>query len=237
MRKKGFSAVETMISLALFLMIVMAVFEVFGLARGFFLKIKKGEEETQAAMAALDKMRIDLLQAGSGLSQAIRLGIIEGIKMSEESLTILNLQETLLLSEDLAPGTQRIILGAAAAISPGREICLINAQRGERRSVLSCKGKVIVLASPLEFFYRKKETQVLLVETISLYLDKGRSTIRRQVNLSSPQPLLEDVYSFDFGFDAKNNLARVNFVLKANEEKTYELLVFPKNIALSLRRS
>ncbi len=237
MRKKGFSAVETMISLALFLMIVMAVFEGLGLARGYFLKIKKGEEETQAAMAALDKMRIDLLQAGSGLSQAVRLGIIEGIKLSEESLTILSLQETLFLSEDLVPGTQRIVLDAATGISAGREICLVSGHRGERRSVSSCKGKAIVLASPLEFSYRKKETRVLLVEKISLYLDKGRSTIRRRVNASSPQPLLEDVYSFRFGFEAENNLARVNFALKADEEKTYELLVFPKNIALCLRRS
>jgi len=237
MGKKGFSAIETMISLALFLMIVMAVSEVLDLARGFFLKLKKVEEETQAAMAALDKMRIDLLQAGSGLSQAIRLGIVEGIKLSEEELTIFSLQETLSLSEDLLPGTQRIILDAVAGISPGREICFIYGHRGERQSILSCEGKTILLASPIEFSYRKDETRLLLVEKISLFLDKGRSTIRRRVNSSSPQPLLDDVHSFGFDFKAGNNLARVNFALKADEEKMYEVLVFPKNTALCLKRS
>lgn len=237
MAKKGFSAVESMISLALFLMIVMAVFEVLDLARGFFVKLKKAEEETQAAMAALDKMRIDLLQAGSGLSQAIRLGIAEGIRLSEEELTIFSLQETLSISEDLLPGTQRIILDAVAEMGPGREICFINGHRGERQSISACEGKTILLASPLEFSYRKDKTQLLLLEKISLYLDKGRNTIRRRVNSSSPQPLLDDVHSFGFDFERGTNLARVNFVLKANKEKIYEVFVFPKNTALCLKHS
>jgi hypothetical protein len=226
-----------MISLALFLMIVIAVFEALDLARGLFIKLKKAEEETQAAIAALDKMRIDLLQAGCGLSQAIRLGITEGIRLSDEELIIFSLQETLYLSEDLMPGTQRIILDAVADISPGRQICFIDGHKGEQQSISGCEGKAILLASPLESSYRKSETQLLLIEKICLYLDKGRSTIRRRVNSSSPQPLLDDVYSFGFGFEAENNLAWVNFALKANEEKRYELLVFPKNTALCPNRS
>jgi hypothetical protein len=237
MGKKGFSAIETMISLALFLMIVMAVFELLGVARGLFLKLKKVEEETQAAMAALDKMKIDLMQAGSGLSQAIRLGIIEGIDLSDEELTIFSLQETLHISEDLLPGTQRIILNDVAGMSPGREICLIDGSQGERQSILSCEGKTILVASPLEFSYPKNETQLLLIERISFYLDKERSTIRRRVNSSSPQPLLDDVRCFGFDFKSDNNLARVSFALKTDEEKMYEVLVFPKNTALCLKRS
>ncbi len=226
-----------MISLTLFLIIVIAFFEVLGLARGLFIKLKKAEEDTQAAMAALDKMRIDLLRAGSGLTQAIRLGIAKGIERNEEGLVIFSLEETRFPSEDLFPGTQRIILDSTAGTSPGREICLMAGYLGEHRSIVACEGKSILLDSPLEFSYPKNETQLLLLEKISLFLDKARSTIRRRVNSSSAQPLLDEVHSFSFDFKTEDNLVRVNFALKADEERIYEILVFPKNTAICSKPS
>jgi len=237
MRKRGFSIIENLISLALGLLVLMAVFEVFGTARSLFLKLKKAEEEAQAAMACLDKMRIDLFHAGTGLSLPIRLGLVDGLDSTDRGICIFSLQESYAVTEDLLPGTVRIPLKTTAGIASGREICILEGRKGERNAVSSCRGDdAITLTAPLAHSYQEDGAQVLLLEKVTLYLDEERSLIRRRVNASSPQPLLEDVHHFDCDFGEENNLVRIRFALKANQEKTYELLVFPKNTGLCSAR-
>ena len=57
--------------------------------------------------------------------------------------------------------------------------------------------------------------------------------MRRKVNASPAQPLLEDVASFEFEYSKDDNLVRLNLALKAEEEKKYETIVFPKNVAMA----
>ena len=61
---KGFSLIESLISLSLFLIIVLTCFELFGITRDTFLKLKNNEEAREAVLAALDKIRTDILAGG-----------------------------------------------------------------------------------------------------------------------------------------------------------------------------
>ncbi len=237
MEKRGFSLIESLTSMTLSLLMLAAVFEAFAITRNFFLSLKKSEEETLAVMACLDKMRFDLQRAGAGLSGPIRHGLIESLSFEGKKIVILSLEESYKIAADLPAGATRINLAVASEVSRGRNICLYDGKQGECKLVSSCPdNKTIILTTALEHSYSKDETRLLLLEKVTFYLEESKSTLRRQVNASSPQPLLEEVASFDCLFNKENNLFAVRLALISNREKNYELNVFPKNTAPFLQR-
>jgi competence protein ComGF len=72
-----------------------------------------------------------------------------------------------------------------------------------------------------------------LLRRISIFFDDTKGVIRRRVNASPAQPLLEDVASFEIECNRDANLVRLDLALKADEEKKYETTVFPKNTAMA----
>jgi hypothetical protein len=237
MKRNGFSAIEISLSLALFLIIILATFEFLGITRDFFFKLKNAQEETQAAMAALDKMKVDLLRAGAGLLRPVRWGEVEGIAIIDDALIISRREKSYALLQDLSQGENRVVLETAAGLSSGKEVCVFDDEKAEVKAISLVEGKTIFLTSALEASYLSSESQIALVEKTSLFLDEKNSCIRRQVNASSPQPLLDNVLSFEFAYEKEGNLARLSFILKDNQEKKYELFVYPKNMALGLKTS
>lgn len=237
MIKRGFSAIESLIALVFFSFVVLSAFEFFGLTRSLFFKLKKTEEETLAVMAALDKARIDLCHAGYNLVDPIRIGTIQGVLNDTLSLIIYSSEQSLSLFENPGAGVSRLFVESTEGLSSGREICLFDGQKGEKKLVASFEDKAILLSSPLELSYQAAETRVLLLEKVTFYLDGRNGILRRKVNSSSPQPLLEDVHSFDFDFEKESNLVRLRLALKSDEEKRYEMVIFPKNTGLCLAPS
>ncbi len=239
MKRKGFSAIEASLSLALLLMVLMAAFEFFGIARDLFFKLKNAQEGNQAAMAALDKMRIDVLRAGAGLLDPVRQGAIEGIAIEEDALVLTRSGGIFSLDQDLPSGETRIGLETAADLGPGKDVCIFDGARTEVKTVASVEGKSIHLDTPLEGSYSRDETKLALLERTWLFLDASKSCIRRKVNNSSPQPLLDNALSFEFSYDREANLVWVSFAVESNrqkkKERKYELLVYPKNLSLGLK--
>jgi hypothetical protein len=100
-------------------------------------------------------------------------------------------------------------------------------------SVVSTDQESIVIESPLLSDYSQENTHMILLRKISLFLDETYGVIRRKVNASPAQPLLEGVASFEFDYIRDSNLVRLDLNLKLDEEKEYETTVFPKNTAIS----
>ncbi len=237
MTKKGFSAIETSLCLALFLIILFAAYESFGITKDFFLRLKKAQEENQTAMAALDKMRIDLLRAGSGLLALIKLETVEGIAIANNALIILNGEKTYSLLADIPEGQASLPVETTTGLSPGREISVLDDSKAEIKTISSIDAKSILLSSPLEASYSMNETRIVLLEKTALFFDQKTATIRRKVNASPAQPLLEEALYFEFFYEKESNLAKLAFALKNCKEKKHELWVYPKNIALASPKS
>jgi type II secretory pathway pseudopilin PulG len=235
MKERGFSLIEALISLGLSLLILLAAFEFFGITRSLFLKLKETHEQNQAIQAALVKLRIDLLHAGYGLETPLRAGVVEGIEAAGASLIILSRDEVYVLSADASPGESRVTLETVTGLSPGRLICLAEEEKAEVHSIAALEGKTILLNEPLEASYMSAIAQLLLIEEVSYFLDERSSVLRRKVNASPAQPLLDDAGIFVPAYQRESNLARVILAGKANQERTYELFVFPKNLGLVLR--
>lgn len=230
--QRGFSLLEGLLSLFLFLLIVLFSLECFLSVREHFAELKESETANTAVYAALDRMRKDLRDAGLGLIEAMGLQILEGVYETQGMLIVLSKDEDIAIEEGLVSGQQRIPTPDAQGIKRGQQIGIFDHFGGEVHSVSSIDQNSIVIESPLVSNYLYENTSVILLRKISLYLDEANGVIRRKVNSSPAQPLLESVASFEFDYVRDANLVKLGLILKLDEEKIYETTVFPKNTAM-----
>lgn len=230
--RAGFSLIEALLSLFLFFIITFASLEFFLSLKAHFFKIKEDEEMRLAAFVALDKMRIDFLEGGLGLLEPLKLGIFRAIYSNNEVITIRSKQDELILLSDALQGETRLSLKPPKDISKGREICIFNPFRGEVKNISTFDKESITLNSPLQSSYLKENSTVILIKQIFLSLEEKTGILRRKVNTSSAQPLLEDIEIFESDYEEKKNLVKIRLILKPQKEKEYEALIFPKNLAL-----
>jgi hypothetical protein len=152
----------------------------------------------------------------------------------QQTLTISTSERAYALTQDLLAGQTRVPLETVTGLSPQREVCLVEEGWSELHTLSACIPNAAVLAEPLQASFSKNRGQLLLIEKVVYFLDGPAGVLRRKVNASSPQPLLDDVAVFDFSYDKATNLAKASFSLKSSQEKKYEISVFPKNIGLAL---
>lgn len=219
--------------MCLSLFMVVAAFEFFGITRDLFIKLKGEEMDTQSAEAALDKIRIDLRRAGQGLVAPMRNSTIAGVEVAGQAITIALGEKSYELGQDLVPGQTRVPLPATSGLSALREVCLVENGWGELHSISSVESGAIVIGEPLQAAFSRTGGLLHLVEKISYFLDGPSGILRRKVNSSPAQPLLEEVAVFEFRYDASVNLAWAGFSMKNGKEGKYEISVFPKNIGLA----
>jgi Tfp pilus assembly protein PilV len=233
--RKASALVESLIALTIFAIAVLASLEFFGTTRKAFFKLRDAETAQESAQAALDKMRADIFLAGRGLIEAMEMGIVAGIEGGGTDLTIRSVAKTTGLLADGVSGQKTISILDADGMSAGKEICLINKMRGEAAAIASVVGLTLTLNAPLTDNYPSGESRLLVLEKIAYSLDPSRTTIKRKVNASSAQPLLEGVASFVLGYAATENLASVCIAFPSGTQKTFSLSTFPKNMALARR--
>jgi hypothetical protein len=231
-KEEGFSVIESVMSLFLFLLIVLFSLDCFIASRKHFSQLQRSETSNTSAYAAIDRMRGDMIDAGLGLVKPMALKILKGISQTQGELTILSKNEDLLLSGDLVSGQQRIPLARTRNLKTGQQICIFSADSGEIHSIHSISQDSILIDSPLDSNYMQEKTSLVLLRRVSLFFDETAGVIRRKVNTSPAQPLLEEVASFSYEFLEDSNLVRLHLCLMINEEKDYETTIFPKNTAL-----
>jgi hypothetical protein len=178
-------------------------------------------------------MRMDLRDAGLGLAEAMCSQVLEGVCISEGKLVVLRKDMDIVVGEDLTSGQQRIPTPDSKKIKKGQQIGIFDLYGGEVCSVSSIDQNGLVIESPLASSYTLENTKVVLLRKVTLFLDETKGILRRKVNASPAQPLLESVASFDFDHHKDTNLVSLSFRLKSDEEKIYESTVFPKNTAMA----
>jgi len=231
--EKGISLMESLLSLSLFFLLFFSSLQFFGLARNSFFKLKGTVTAREGAFLALEKMKIDLLQGGLGLLRPLELGLFKGIEENSKTLIILSKEKYFHLLDNIVPGQTQIHLADTKGMKKTREICIFDSKKGEIRCISSLKGKSITLDSPLNCSFFKEESCIILLKRVTLFFDGKKQIIRRKVNNSPSQPLLEEVISFDFSYSEVSKLLNLRLCFKPEKERTYEISVFPKNVALA----
>jgi len=228
----GFSLIESLLSLSFFLFILVVSLEFFISTRDHFFDLKENQEVNQAAYATLDKIRLDVCECGRGLVGPQSEGLLEALKVSDNILSIQSKDKVIPLENDLVAGQTFIPLASTAGIKKGQKLCFTHPEKGEVKSILSVAKSGLALDSSLNHSYIKDEAMAILIRTVSFYLDSEKGVLRRKVNTSPAQPLLEDVVAFDVFYETASNIISLSLVPKTKEEKKYEAFIFPKNMAL-----
>lgn len=236
MKKGGFSLFECLLGMALSLFVITSSLQFFGRAQKAFFKLKEREEAGQGAMAALDKMRIDLLHAGRGLAGEMALGLVEAARATEDELRTTTLEKPLILTGTAHAGDVRLPLVSTADIASGQGICFRDGSAGEVRTVARVERGAVVLGEPLEHGYSPATGTISLLESVSYFLDGPARILRRRVNSGAAQPLLENIAAAVWTCDPGTRLVRVRLELNVEGERPHETTVFLKNPALAEKR-
>ncbi len=85
-RKRGFSLIESLLALALSLVMILAGIELFGAVRHVFFKLERYQTDRESVSAALERIKADLQRAGQGFPQETRPGET-GIDAADNTLT------------------------------------------------------------------------------------------------------------------------------------------------------
>jgi prepilin-type N-terminal cleavage/methylation domain-containing protein len=234
-RRDGFTLIECLIGMALSLYIISAGLEFFGLTQKAFARLKEREETIQAALAAIDRMRIDLLHAGRGLVVELGLGLVEAVRATGTELRTVELGKALRPAADANAGDVRVPFVSTADIAAGREIsfCDGDGRAGEVRTVVRVEKGAVVLDNPLVRGYAAAAAFVSLLESVTYFLDAPAHILRRRINAGSAQPLLENAAAATWLHDADAHLVRIRLELDVEGVQPHEATVFLKNPALA----
>lgn len=230
MSRPGFSLIESLIGLCLTLAILVACLGFFSMGRRVFFKLKSSEEDRLAALAALEKIKVDLSAAGEGLQTPMAFGLTAGLEVGDGVLSIETLDTSLTPASDLDAGSTRISCSGTPDVAKGRILCFHDGDRGEIGIADGCGRGYILCASPLQNSYKEDEVRILVVGSVRYFLQAG--VVRRKANSSSAQPLIEDIGTWDVSTEVNPNLLTVGLRFK-NKERLHEISLFAKNMALA----
>jgi Prokaryotic N-terminal methylation motif len=231
--RPGFTLIEALIGLALSLFVIAAAVGFFGLAQRSFYRLKAREEAGQAAAAALDRMRIDLLHAGRGLAAATAAGLVEAVRADGDQLRTAAAERTLELAADAVAGETRLGLASTADIAAGRRLVLEDGAAGEVRAVAAVEPGAVRLDAPLERGYSTATATVSLVEDVAYFVDAAARVLRRRANAAPAQPVLEGVRAAVWTYDGEARLARARLEVDVEGAHPYETTVLVKNAVLA----
>lgn len=230
---KGFTLLESLISLTFFSLIIIFSYEFYFSARKHFISLKEQQEINMSVRAALEKIKSDIQEAGMGLQRVVSLGLIEAVSVSDGKLCLHSLESIHRPLSSLWQGQTRIELPHANAFSKNRKVCFIDLNHGEICRIKSVREKAIILSEPLSFSYAEDQIRLYLIREISIYIDTTQNIIRRKVNNSSAQPLVENIQAFSLEFNKKSNLVTIRIETNEENYNIHETNVFPKNNALA----
>lgn len=232
----GFSLLECLISLSLSLLILVSALEVSVQARRVFVKLREAQEKELGLAVALEKMREDLEIAGAGIPKLLSGAGLSPIQLNGQTLAIFSADRKTRLLADISSGQGYLLVEVNAALSSilkkGRAIYLTDGNYGELTYITSVSGNLLAVSPALNTAFEAARTEVIVLEKIELYLDSKQKILRRRVNSTTGQPLLEGAEGFAVLYQAESNLASLTISIESGgKAHECELVMYPKNLS------
>jgi hypothetical protein len=235
--RPGFTLIESLISLSLSTLIILSCLEFFSHTRALFTKLKEKFQTTESIFFTLDRIRFDLQCGGQGLQKPINLKILEPFSMTDDQFIIFSREKEITLEGNLVPGQTHIQIKDIRGLKEGHLICIFDHQQGEINKISGIDSTGIDLSAQIENSYHFDSTTMLLVRTVSLYVDERNHILRRKVNNSPAQPLMEDIMKFKCFYRENSRLLYIQIQINKEEDKFYEISFVPKNSTMASSRS
>ncbi len=230
---EGFSLLENLLSLTLSLFILVSALEVITQVKKVYNRLQAQQEASLAASIALEKIREDLEKAGTGVNGCRPSVDRWPIKVENSQLTLLSGELEIKLASDVEAGQNWALIvpwaGSGSKLRSGRIILITSQGQTDLVEIVNVSNNLVTLSPAFSSSFRRAESIAYLLEEVEIYLDLKQSTLRRKVNKTSGQPLLEEVYDFQPTYAPEMNLAWIKLQTGSKKEKTHELFFYPKN--------
>jgi hypothetical protein len=225
--------IEALLSLCFTALLCLAGIEVFAVGRGVFFHLDALQEREERAATGLDRIRLDVREAGLGLAEQAALGLVAGLVIQDERVLLSSFEKAAPLNGEAAAGTSFLPLSTITGFAAGREVCVFAPGRGEIGAVAAVREDGILLAAPLRDGYPAAATSLLLVRKVEILWDRDARVLRRRVNGGSAQPLVEGASSFICRLDPASQVLFLELYLDGNKEIPYVAAILPKNVLLA----
>lgn len=234
----GFTLLEGLISLSLSLVILISALEISTRARHVFFRLKETQEASLATAVALEKIREDLETAGAGIPVSPGNENFSPLKAAAGRLIIFSAEDRAHLLAGAVAGQDFLLIellpGLATKWRKGRAIYLTDGLSGQLTYITAVSGNRLSISPALAFSFAADHSQLILLEKIEIYPDPQQKILRRKVNDTSGQPLLEEVLSFGTDYSPSENLAVVRLSTASGvRSHDCELVLYPKNLGKS----
>jgi type II secretory pathway pseudopilin PulG len=230
---EGFSLLENLLSLTLSLFILVSALEVITQVKKVYNRLQTQQEASLAASIALEKIREDLDKAGTGVNGCRPPVDRWPIKVENSKITLFSGELEIKLAGDVEAGQNWALIvplaGSDSKLRSGRVILITSQGQTDLVEIANVSNNRVTLSPPFSSSFRRAESIAYLLEEVEIYLDSKQSILRRKVNKTSGQPLLEEVYDFQPTYDPETNLTWIKLQTDSKKEKTHELFFYPKN--------
>jgi type II secretory pathway pseudopilin PulG len=234
--KSGFSLMESLIALTLFLFLFLAGIEIFGSARKTLAKLEEAQMIEENISAAIDRIRADVRNAGRGLAGPPGAEFVKSLEAVGNTLIIRSGEISTRLAADAAAGQSFLPVADGRDFPAGRVIYIMDESKGETAMIAETGTGGLSLATPLASAYGRAGTSVVLVREISLYMDAARRVLRRKADAGTGQPLLEEARSFAFSIGPPFPVVVIAVSSQMGKGEIHEISVHARNAALAVHR-
>ncbi len=200
--EKGFSLMETIISMTLSLFILLFTSLFVDFVRKESLKGKEEMEDLQEIYSGIDRLGYEIKRCGIGLSLLWEKEDYKILSISENSISLRRGNGKSFLKERAFKGEKRIIVEEPFLFKERREVIITNKIRFENNKILKIKKHEIRLSDSLEDDY-PEGAEVIQINFISFKYDMGKKVLRMSQNSGSYQPLIERIENCTFKKDGK----------------------------------
>ena len=116
------------------------------------------------------------------------------------------------------------------------DLCLFDGSKGETAVISSAEDGILTLARRFFATTGRRKPRLAVLRKTALYLDAEQRVLRRKIDSSPAQPLLEDVSIVRPSSIPRTCLAEARLSLGSAPEESYALKILARNAALGKPR-
>ncbi len=202
---EGFSLIETLLSLALSMILMFAgINTIMGTAESCE-KIGRKQDEQEEIFHVVDLLRKDLATCGMRLSLSDKLLNLNLLTTDKQEIKITyGISDSILMQEGIK-GSEAIEVKDSKGIKKDKQIIIQNffSNTAQKINVLRRDKNTLILEEPLQYNF-STGSSVILIKEISYKWFKDKKILKRKVDKGYFQPLMEGVSDFTYKYFADN---------------------------------
>lgn len=218
--EKGFSLIETIISLTLSLFILLFTSLFVDFVRKESLRGKKEMKNLQEFYSGIDRIGYEIKGCGLGLSHLWETEKYKIFQILDDTLFLRRGDGKTFLSDKAFRGEKRICVNEPFKFKEGREVIVTDFLKFENQKITKKEGNILILSEALKNNYSERSLAIQ-INCVSFKYDGRKKILRMSQNSGPYQPLIENIEGCSFKKEGNSIILKVSF-----DKKIFNFIFF-----------